>query len=132
MSICRCKCAGNVGKGQSSGINNILAATREYHGTFRSPSLASRTKMAPAETSDVIMTRKLFFAVSQVFPERPVNICTIGLVSPSKSQFAKTICRHSLLMPPGKKTKNTLACVFTVTNVLGTWERYHRPLLIYR
>ena len=48
--------AGNVGKGQSSGINNILAATREYHGTFRSPSLASRTKMAPAETPDVIMT----------------------------------------------------------------------------
>ena len=35
-------------------------------------------------------------------------------------------------MPPGKKTKNTLACVFTVANVLGTWERYHRPLLIYR
>ena len=29
-------------------------------------------------------------------------------------------------MPPGKKTKNTLACVFTVANVLGTWERYHR------
>ena len=37
-------------------------------------------------------------------------------------------------MPPGKKTKNTLAFVglFTVANVLGTWEMYHRPLLIYR
>ena len=35
-------------------------------------------------------------------------------------------------MPPGKKTKNTLACVFTVANVLGTWERYHCPLLIFR
>ena len=35
-------------------------------------------------------------------------------------------------MPPGKKTKNTLACVFTVANVLGTWEMYRRPLLIYR
>ena len=35
-------------------------------------------------------------------------------------------------MPPSKKTKNTLACVFTVANVLGTWERYQRPLLIYR
>ena len=35
-------------------------------------------------------------------------------------------------MPPGKKTKNTLACVFTVANVLGTCQRYHRPLLIYR
>ena len=72
------------------------------------------------------------FAVSQVFPKRPVNIGTIWLVSPSKSQFAETIWRHSLLMPPSKKTKNTLACVFTVANVLGTWERYHRPLLIYR
>ena len=27
---------------------------------------------------------------------------------------------HCLLMPPGKKTKNTLACVFTVANVLGS------------
>ena len=34
----------------------ILAATREYHGTFRRPSSASRTKMAPAETPNVIMT----------------------------------------------------------------------------
>ena len=33
-------------------INVLLAATREYHGTFRSPSSASRTKMAPAETAD--------------------------------------------------------------------------------
>ena len=36
-------------------------------------------------------------------------------------------------MPPGKKTKNTLAYVFTVANVLGTCQRlYHCPLLIYR
>ena len=77
-------------------------------------------------------SRELFVAVFQVFPERPVNIGTIGPVSPSKSQFAETMWRHSLLMPPGKKTKNTLAYVFTVANVLETWERYHRPLLIYR
>ena len=55
-----------------------------------------------------------------MFPERPVNIGTIGPVPPSKSQFAETMWCHSLLMPPGKKTKNTLACVFTVANVLGT------------
>ena len=35
-------------------------------------------------------------------------------------------------MPPGKKTKNTLACVLTVANVLGTCQRYHWPLLVYR
>ena len=40
--------------------------------------------------------------------------------------------RHSLLTPPGKKTNNTLACVFTVANVLGTCQRYHYSLLIYR
>ena len=40
--------------------------------------------------------------------------------------------------PPGSKplhrgeNVSTLACVFTVANVLGTWERYRRPLLIYR
>ena len=66
-----------------------------------------------------------------MFPERPVNIGTIGPVSPSKSQFAETMRRHSLLMPPGKKTKNTLACVFTVANVLGTCHWYHCSLLIY-
>ena len=70
------------------------------------------------------------FAVSQMFPEKPVNIGTIGKVSPSKSQFAETMWRHSLLMPPGKKTKNTLACVFTVANVLGTCKRDNSPILI--
>ena len=39
----------------------ILAATREYHGTFRSPSSASNTKMAPAETPDVNMTLVKYF-----------------------------------------------------------------------
>ena len=92
MCICRCKCVGNVGKGLSSGINNILAATREYHGTFRSPSSASRTKMAPAETPDGIMTLVSYFCgrelfLWQVFPERPVNIGSNGPVSPSKSQL---------------------------------------------
>ena len=33
-------------------------------------------------------------------------------------------------MPPGKKTKNTLACVFTVANVLGTCRWYHCSILI--
>ena len=35
-------------------------------------------------------------------------------------------------MPPGKKTKNTLACVFIVANVLGMCHWYHCSLLIYR
>ena len=33
---------------------------------------------------------------------------------------------------PGKKTKKTLACVFASANVLGTWGRDNRPVLIYR
>ena len=37
----------------------------------------------------------------------------IGKGSLSKSQFAETMWRHSLLMPPGKKTTNTLACVYS-------------------
>ena len=47
----------------------------------------------------------------------------IGKVNSPQSQFAETMWRHSLLLPPGKKTKNTLACIFTVGNVLGTWQR---------
>ena len=39
----------------------LLAATREYHGTFRSPSSASRTKVAPAERPDIIMTLVSYF-----------------------------------------------------------------------
>ena len=43
----------------------------------------------------------------------------------------KAKIKASLLMPPGKKTKKTLACVFAGTNVMGTWERGNRPVLIY-
>ena len=35
-------------------------------------------------------------------------------------------------MPPGKKTKKTLACIFAGANVLGTWKRDNYPVLIYR
>ena len=84
--------------------------------------------MVPAEMPDVIMTLVSYFCG---LPGVPRKACKHRHY---RAGFALkvTICRHSLLMPPGKKTKNTLACVFTVANVLGTWERYHCPLLIYR
>ena len=68
-----------------------LAATREYHGTFRSPSSASRTKMAPAETPDVIMPLVSYFCGLPGVPRKARKIGTLGPVSPSKSQFAETI-----------------------------------------
>ena len=34
-------------------------------------------------------------------------------------------------MPPGKKTKKTLACVVAGANVLGTRKRDNRSVLIY-
>ena len=71
------------------------------------------------------------FGLPRCSPKDPWTLDWQGKF-PSKSQFAERMWRHSLLMPPGKKTNNMLACVFTVANVLGTWERYHRPLLIYR
>ena len=93
---------------------------------------AFAAQVRAAETPDVIMTPVSSVWSSQVFPERPVNTRYWQGKFPSKPQFAETMWRHSLLMPPGKKTKNTSACVFTVANVLGTWGRYHHPLLIYR
>ena len=92
---------------------------------FRSPSSARRTKVAPACPHKRLTSLWLswaIFAVSQVLPERPVNIRLPrhGKGCLWKWQFAETMWRHSLLMPPVKKTKNTLACVglFTVANVL--------------
>ena len=69
-------------------------------------------------------SRELFLRSPRCSPKGPV--------SPSESQFDETMWRHFLLMPPGKKTKNMLACVFTVANVLGTCHLYHCSLLIYR
>ena len=60
---------------------------------FGRPSSASRTKMAPSETRDVIMTLVSYFC--------GLPVGTIGPVSPSKWQFVETMWRHSLLMPPG-------------------------------
>ena len=90
-------------------------------GGFRGPSSASRTKVAPACPHIRLTSLWLSWAilgVSQVLLERPVNLSRHCKDCLSKWQFAETMWRHSLLMPPGKKTKNTLACVFTVANVL--------------
>ena len=108
-------------------------------GGFRSPSSASYFRGLTVGTSESVVPacphKRLtswllwaIFAVSQVLPERPVNITKTRQGLPIKV----TICQNSLLMPPGKKRKNTLACVFTVANVLGACQRYHRLLLIYR
>ena len=70
-----------------------------------------------------------YFWSPQVFPERPVNI---GKVIPLKVPICRNNVMHSLLMPPGKKTKKTLACVFAGANVLGTGKRDNRLVLIYR
>ena len=132
--------------------NVLLAATREYHGIYIHPSQCPQpnapcthtgspsrantsgfplggfaTQVRAAETPDVIMTPVSYFWSPQVFPERPVNTRYWPGKFPSKSQFAETMHVTPLLnlvIAPGKKTKNTLACVFTVANVLGTWERY--------
>ena len=84
-------------------------------GGFCSPSSASRGVWRH------YYSRELFL-VSPVFPERPMNTRYWQSKFPSKSQFAERMWRHSLLMPPGKKTKNTLACVFTVVKQMY-WER---------
>ena len=61
---------------------------------FRSQSWASRTKMAPAETSDVIMTLVSYFC--GLPGVRPVNIATIGKVPPQTHNLPKqcdaTLC----------------------------------------
>ena len=103
-------------------------------GGFRSPSSASRMKMAlPSDMPDVIMTLVSYFCgLPGLARKARKHYQDTNKGCLSKSQFTETMWRHSLLMPPGKKTKNTLACVFTVANVLGTWQRHHRPLLIYR
>ena len=87
--------------------------------------------MAPAETPDVIMTLvSYFYGLPGVPPKARKNWHY-------QAGFALevTICRNNLtplFADAARKAKNTLACVFTVANVLGTWRRYHRPLLIYR
>ena len=74
-------------------------------GGFRSPSSASRTKMAPVCQQRRVTSLWLSWAIfARVFPEIPVNISMISARSPPQS--------HSLLVPGGKKTKKTLACVF--------------------
>ena len=101
--------------------------------TSAGPSSASRTKMAPACRQRRVTSLWLSCSICGLpgFPERPVNINDFGKIFPSKSQFAETMWRQSLLMPPGKKTKNTLACVFAGANVLGTPKRDNRSVLIY-
>ena len=64
-------------------------------GGFRSPSSAERRWRQRASRDawrPYDSAWWAIFAVSQVFPEKPVNIGTIGKVSPSKSQFAETMC----------------------------------------
>ena len=54
------------------------------------------------------------------------------LVSPGVPRKDRKHYTMPLLMPPGKKTKKTLACVFAGANVLGMQKRDNRPILIYR
>ena len=58
-----------------------------------------------SDTPDVIMT-ELFLRSPRSCPKGTGHYKG----SLSKSQFAETMWRHSLRMPPGKKTKKTLAC----------------------
>ena len=87
----------------------------------------------PADMPDVIMTLVSYFCGLPGLPRKArKHYNDIGKVPLSKLQFAETMWRYSLLMPPGKKTKKTLACVFAGANVLETCERDHHPVLIYR
>ena len=87
-------------------INNMycilfkkLAATREYHGIYIHIGVGSRDAWRHYDSREL-------FLVSPGFPERPVNTRYWQGKFPSKSQFAETMWRHSLLMPPVNKTKN--------------------------
>ena len=60
----------------------------------------------PAETPGVIMILVSYFCGLPGVPRKGrKHWYDIGKVSPLKSQFAKTMWRHSLLMPPGKKAR---------------------------
>ena len=98
-------------------------------GGFRRPSLASRTKMAPAETPDIIMTLVSYFCG---LPGVPRKACKHWHY---RASFALkvTICWNNVTpLFADAARQNMLACVFTVANVLGTCHWYHCSLLIYR
>ena len=89
--------------------------------------------MAPAETPDVIITLVSCFCglPARRSPKGPYTLALSGLFRSQSHNLPKQ-GDATLNTPPGKKTKNTLACVFTVANVLGTCHWYHRSLVIYR
>ena len=81
--------------------SNLLRAKRalrgfRYRGLSR-PKFGQQNEDGASVPADIRLTstydcRELFLrSPTQVFPERPVNIGTIGKVSPSKSQFAETM-----------------------------------------
>ena len=93
--------------------------------------LPGLARKARKQYSDVIMTELIL---------RSPRSCTKGAFTRTLQlqgfPIKVTICRNKVTplfdfgasMPPGKKTKNTLACVFTVANVLGTWQTQGRKL----
>ena len=87
----------------------------------------------PSHTPDVIMTLvSYFWGLPGHARKARKHYQDTARVAYQSDNWPKQCDASLCCMPPGKKTKNTLACVFTVANVLGTWQRYHRPLLIYR